>query len=221
MLSSTESFVPDGLLEFYRTSKGQAAPGRRGLFTQASVIASMSQTSRKGTVARGKHMLQTLLCRVLTPPANIDEILAELPPPDPKSTTREGLAGMETQNGCGGCHQLLHPMAFALENFNPVGEYVTEEKGKTIDASGTLPLRESPPGAFRNAAEMMEQLSKSPEAHACFTRQAFRFVNGRHEQAGDDPTMVAAYSQFRPQTDMTTLMRAFVLSKSFQERVRQ
>ena len=39
---------------------------------------------------------------------------------------------------CAGCHRLMDPIGFALENFDGVGHWRTNEDGAKIDPSGTL-----------------------------------------------------------------------------------
>ena len=37
---------------------------------------------------------------------------------------------------CAGCHKLMDPLGFAMENFNAVGAWRTRDNGSPIDASG-------------------------------------------------------------------------------------
>src|SRR5262249_31780100 len=39
---------------------------------------------------------------------------------------------------CAGCHKLMDPLGFALENFDAVGAWRNEDGGSRIDASGQL-----------------------------------------------------------------------------------
>jgi hypothetical protein len=39
---------------------------------------------------------------------------------------------------CAGCHKVMDPIGFALENFDGVGHWRTYDDGSTIDPSGTL-----------------------------------------------------------------------------------
>ena len=40
---------------------------------------------------------------------------------------------------CAVCHARLDPLGFALENFDAVGRYRTEDDGVAVEASGALP----------------------------------------------------------------------------------
>jgi hypothetical protein len=39
---------------------------------------------------------------------------------------------------CAGCHKVMDPIGFALENFDAVGQWRTKDDGSPIDPSGTL-----------------------------------------------------------------------------------
>ena len=39
---------------------------------------------------------------------------------------------------CAGCHKVMDPIGFALENFDGVGQWRTADDGSPIDPSGTL-----------------------------------------------------------------------------------
>src|SRR5262249_10262709 len=40
---------------------------------------------------------------------------------------------------CASCHARMDPMGFALENFDAMGQWRTEDAGLPIDASGVMP----------------------------------------------------------------------------------
>lgn len=51
---------------------------------------------------------------------------------------REQMAEHRANAVCASCHKTLDPIGFALENFDAVGAWRTQEAGKPIDASGEL-----------------------------------------------------------------------------------
>src|SRR6185503_7125909 len=54
-------------------------------------------------------------------------------------TLREAMQEHRANAICAGCHARMDPIGFALENFNGVGEWRSEDAGAPIDASGKLP----------------------------------------------------------------------------------
>jgi hypothetical protein len=101
-----------------------------------------SAAARTSPVVRGKSFLETYLG--ISPPQ---------PPPDvpaikekPADTTgntkaptmRETMEAHHTNPTCATCHQIFEPIGLALENFDAVGAWRTQDEGGPIDASGVL-----------------------------------------------------------------------------------
>jgi hypothetical protein len=55
------------------------------------------------------------------------------------ATLRERLAQHRSDPACANCHSRIDPLGFALENFDVLGRWRTEDAGKPIDAKGELP----------------------------------------------------------------------------------
>ncbi len=193
---------------------------RRGILTQPAVIASMSEPTFTGVIYRGKFLLRKLLCTELSPPAGLvvpQEVKTALAA---DATTRVRLLSIQQRDGCKTCHTLLHPMALAMENYDAVGHFRTTENGKPIDPSGALFFTELTQQPFANATQMIDMLAGSEEVYQCFVRQSFRYLVGRREQTGDDPTLRAAFGDFRTSHDMTSLVAHIVQSDAFRTRER-
>jgi hypothetical protein len=75
----------------------------------------------------------------------------DLPPPPPdvpsleedatvarSSTLRERLQRHREDARCASCHDAIDPIGFALENFDEIGRWRTEDDGGEIDATATL-----------------------------------------------------------------------------------
>ena len=54
-------------------------------------------------------------------------------------TLRERMAQHRANPVCAGCHARMDPIGFALENFDAVGQWRTQEGYKSIDTSASLP----------------------------------------------------------------------------------
>jgi hypothetical protein len=65
--------------------------------------------------------------------------LEESAPKDRPSTVREQLELHRANPVCASCHRNIDPVGFALENFNPVGQWQNATKeGLKIDSAGVL-----------------------------------------------------------------------------------
>jgi hypothetical protein len=52
---------------------------------------------------------------------------------------KERLAAHRIRPACASCHDRIDPMGFALENFDVLGRWRTEESGRPVEATGQLP----------------------------------------------------------------------------------
>jgi hypothetical protein len=98
-----------------------------------------SYPDRTSRVIRGKWILTNILGAPPPPPP------PNVPPLRDNGTTgkiltmRERMAEHRSVQPCAGCHKLMDPVGFALENFDATGRWRTAEEGLAIDASGNLP----------------------------------------------------------------------------------
>ena len=73
------------------------------------------------------------------PPADVPTIDRKANAADENLTIREQLALHRDNASCAGCHKTIDPLGFALENFDPVGQWREQyENGKPVNASGVL-----------------------------------------------------------------------------------
>jgi hypothetical protein len=167
---------------------------RMGLHTQAGVMTGTVTSNRSNPVLRGSFVLNRLLCRKLSLPTD-PAILAMIQVPDDASgaTARERFSKHSSQAVCRSCHQFLDPIGFALENFDPVGQYRTEEDGVTIDATGVIPGAETP---ITSAVDLAEWLAETSDAQSCFALHWLEFAQGRTMGRGDECTRAAVNTAF-------------------------
>jgi len=116
---------------------------RRGLLGKGALLTVTSQAARTSPVIRGKWFLQTFLgVSPPDPPPGVDTSLKEkvvdttgnLKVP----TMRDILERHHSAPTCATCHRSFEPMGLALENFDAVGAWRTQDEGQPIDATATL-----------------------------------------------------------------------------------
>jgi Protein of unknown function (DUF1592)/Protein of unknown function (DUF1588)/Protein of unknown function (DUF1587)/Protein of unknown function (DUF1585)/Protein of unknown function (DUF1595)/Cytochrome C oxidase, cbb3-type, subunit III len=110
---------------------------RRGLLGQGSILTVTSYPNRTSPVQRGKWILTNLLGIPPTPPPPNVPALKENGDGKPLSL-RERMEQHRADPVCAGCHKVMDPIGFALENFDGVGQWRTMDDGSPIDPSGTL-----------------------------------------------------------------------------------
>ncbi len=115
-------------------------PNRRGLLGQGSILAMTSVATRTSPVYRGKYVLSTFLNTPPPPPPpnvpSLDESNKDSKVP---KTVRAQLELHRKNQPCAGCHRVIDPAGFALENFNSVGQWRDKgADGAPLDVAGTL-----------------------------------------------------------------------------------
>jgi hypothetical protein len=111
---------------------------RRGILGQGSILALTSHAERTSPVVRGKWILENLMGLSVPPPPPDVPPLKPVQEGEQKRTMREQMSEHRASPVCAACHKTLDPIGFALENFDAVGAWRTQEAGNPIDATGEL-----------------------------------------------------------------------------------
>ena len=128
----------DGVTGGYFRRVSLAGTQRGGIVTHGSVLMVTSYPTRTSPVLRGKWVLENLLGAPPPPPPADVPALADGAETS-ASSLREALERHRANPACAVCHARLDPLGFALENFDAVGMYRTEDDGVPVEASGALP----------------------------------------------------------------------------------
>ncbi|HEV2695865.1 MAG TPA: DUF1592 domain-containing protein, partial [Verrucomicrobiae bacterium] len=150
LLDSDYTFVDERLANFYGITNVVGAEMRRvtlppdsprgGILTEGTVLAVTSNPTRTSPVKRGKFILDNILgIPPLPPPPNIpplEDAMKNLTNHVP--TLRETLAVHRENSLCASCHDQMDPLGLALENFNAMGMWRSQEFNQPIDVSGKL-----------------------------------------------------------------------------------
>jgi hypothetical protein len=148
---------------------------RGGLLRQASILTVTSYATRTSPVIRGHWILKNLLGNPPPPPPDDvpalkdNTVLSTL-------SVRQRLAQHRADPNCAGCHDLMDPVGFALENYDAIGRWRDLEEGLAVDASGGLP-----DGSKFSGVEGLEQgLLQRPELFAgTLTEKLLTYALGR------------------------------------------
>jgi mono/diheme cytochrome c family protein len=124
--------------QFRRVSFGDDSV-RGGLLSQGSILTVTSYPDRTSPVIRGKWILTNIVGAPPPPPPPNVPPLKENASSGKILTMRERMAQHRANQPCAGCHKLMDPVGFMLENFDAVGRFRTAADGATVDASGNLP----------------------------------------------------------------------------------
>lgn len=116
---------------------------RGGLLTQASVLKVSANGTTTSPVLRGIWVMKRLLGQPPSPPPQNTGTIE----PDTRgaTTVREQLAKHAAMESCAGCHNVIDPPGFALEQFDVIGgyreRYRSQGKGDTVQVQNTRSKR--------------------------------------------------------------------------------
>jgi hypothetical protein len=159
--------------------------GRSGILTQASVLTVSAYPNRTSPVLRGKWILENLLNAPPPPPPpdvpNLDEAAVGA-----TASLRQQMEQHRKNPVCASCHTRMDPLGFALENYDAVGAWRTQDGKFPIDASGSLPDGRN----FSGAQGLEQVLAASPKAFAqCISEKMLTYALGRGLQNYDRPAV--------------------------------
>ena len=203
---------------------------RQGLLGHASVLTATSNNTATSPVVRGVWVLETLLCDAPPPPP------PELPIGDPDEIADSAMLStrqkfeMHGQPQCRSCHRFVDPIGFGLENYDPIGQWRSQEwrgiEGNgpwAVDATGTLPTGES----FDGGVELSDILASSYRLPMCFTSHIATYGLGRNVkgflpgdvQSSDYPLVFAIYQKTQANGHrFQDIIEELVVSDAFRQR---
>ncbi|HVR60549.1 MAG TPA: DUF1588 domain-containing protein, partial [Polyangia bacterium] len=133
---------------------------RHGIITHPGLMARLSRPEASNPIARGLFILGTLLCQeVPAPPSGI--MIPPLPPVMAGLSTRDRLSQHVSVALCKGCHDVIDPPGFALENFDQVGRFRTVDSGRPVDTSGKLLIGGDVAGDFADGEALLDKIATS------------------------------------------------------------
>jgi len=152
LLNADYTFVDERLAKHYgipgvygsrfrRVTLGPELDMRRGLLGKGAWMLATSQATRTSPVTRGKVFLETFLGVSPPQPAAVPPLKASAQDNAgnvKEPTMRERMEQHHANPTCSACHSLFEPIGLALENFDGIGAWRTQDEGQAIDASGTL-----------------------------------------------------------------------------------
>jgi cytochrome c5 len=128
--------------QFRRVTLPPELDMRRGLLGKGALLTITSAAARTSPVSRGKWFLQTFLgVSPPDPPPNVPAIkekAADSTGNAKAPTMRQTMEAHHTNPSCATCHKIFEPIGLALENFDAVAMWRTQDEGTPIDASGVL-----------------------------------------------------------------------------------
>jgi hypothetical protein len=190
---------------------------RGGLLGQGSLLTVTSYPNRTSVVQRGKWILDNLLgSPPPPPPPGIPDLVAHAKD-GRKFTMREAMEQHRSDGVCQSCHARMDPIGFALENYDGVGRWRSEDGGTAIDSTGKLPG-----GAKFEGPSGLKQLLAAnyrDQYYSTLTEKLLTYALGRGVEYYDKPAVRAILHQAAGENyRMSAFVTAIVNSTPFQMR---
>jgi hypothetical protein len=229
LLSADYTYVNERLARHYGMSNVYGSHFRRvpvpearrgGLLGHASILTVTSYPNRTSPVVRGKWLLENLLG---APPPSPPPDIPDLPETKRGETPRSMRARMEEHRKnptCASCHAVMDPLGLALEKFDAIGRWRSEEGGMPIDSVGALPDGRAIDGP-RGIRDLLLG-SRREDFVRTVAEKLFTYAIGRGVEYYDLPTVRqivrdAAASDYR----WSSIIVGITRSDAFQMRTRR
>jgi mono/diheme cytochrome c family protein len=228
LLTSKSTFINQRLAQHYGIQGVTGAQFRKveltdekrfGLLGKAAVLMRTSYPDRTSPVLRGAWILGRLQGTPPTPPPPTveNQDLAQKQGEAPK-TVRERLEMHRDKATCRQCHGVIDPMGLALENFDAIGRFRTNDaqaNNAPIDASSVLPNGIP----INGISELRTQLASHPAMFAqAFTEKLMMYAINRDLEYFDMPQIRAVVrGAAKDNYTLSSLVLGVVHSDSFRK----
>ncbi len=222
IFTSTVGFVNADLAPLYGVNppafefqEMDLGPERTGYFSQAPYLIMHSVNLVPDSIHRGVDLNLKVLCAQVDSP---DFVPPGLSAPQPDESNRELIEKTTGSGICAGCHQpYINPLGFAFENFDGMGRWRDEDRGKPVDASASYPFIEGTK-SFADNAELMQIMADSKQAHECYSKNMLQFVLARELTPADMPTVESLATTSMAQSSIKDLVVEVVKTPAFRTR---
>ena len=189
---------------------------RRGLLGKGAVLLVTSHANTTSPVLRGKWVLENLLgSPPPPPPPDVPALAADDGMP---RTMRQQMERHRGSPGCAGCHRLMDPIGFALENFDAVGAWrEMDSAGAALDTADVLASGERVSGV----AGLRAALLARPDVFVqTLTEKLLVYALGRGLNHEDMPTVRRIVADARAEGyRFSSIVFGIVRSAPFQMRL--
>jgi hypothetical protein len=235
LLTADHTFVNERLARHYgipnvygshfrRVTLGPELDYRRGLLGKGSFLSvTWTQNFRTSPVKRGVWVLENLLgTPPPEPPPNVPPLEDSSGGPGTILTLREQMTVHRRNPPCAGCHKIMDPIGFALENFDADGKWRTKqggEGGTPIDVTVQLFDGQQVDGPVGLRQALMRY---SPQFVRMFAEKMMTYALGRGVEYSDMPAIRAIAREAGNENNrFSALVMGVVRSAQFQMRAKE
>lgn len=156
--------------------------------------------------------MESLLdCPPPPPPPGVDQLPDDHASGDDARSLRQILEVHRRDPDCASCHLRMDALGFALEPFDAVGRWRTNEEGRLIDSAATLPggrKIEGPRG-------LRDVLIEDPALLRSFAKHLLIYALGRGLEWRDEPLLDGLAAKLQDQPTVKAAIDFIVTSDAF------
>ncbi len=203
LFTATDTYIDATLADLYGLPAPAAGAGwvsypdgaRRGLLSHGAFLSMAGNYSDTSPTQRGKLIRTRLLCQEIPPPPpDVNNVEPTTSAAGPCKLDRYA-AHRASGTVCAGCHALMDPVGFGLENYDRLGRFRTHD----LDADPASPtygqvLEQCPIpgegevvglGTFNGPGSLADVLVAANLLGPCVAEQFYRFAVGREKDDSD------------------------------------
>jgi hypothetical protein len=159
-------------VEFTKVTFG--AGQRCGVLTHPYLLSAFSYQKMTSPIHRGVFLTRNIVGRSLKPPPMAmtfkDADFA------PNLTMREKVSQLTQSQACQGCHSVINPLGFSLEQFDAVGRFRTSEHDRPIDSASEYVTDDGETIRLTGAHDVAQFAIGSEQARNAFIEQMFHHI---------------------------------------------
>jgi len=180
LLLADHMFVNDRLATFYGIEADTAgdfvkvaldAKQRAGVVTHPYLLATFAYPKSSSPIHRGVFLTRNIVGRALREPAMAVAFKDSDFAPD--LTMREKITELTRPKACQGCHSVINPLGFSLEQFDAVGRFRTQDNGRPVNAASDYATDDGNTVRLAGARDVAEFAAGNEQAHAAFVELLF------------------------------------------------
>jgi Protein of unknown function (DUF1588)/Protein of unknown function (DUF1592)/Protein of unknown function (DUF1595)/Protein of unknown function (DUF1585)/Protein of unknown function (DUF1587) len=184
---------------------------RGGILSHGALLSNGAKLNDTNPTRRGKWVSERLFCQVVPPaPDNVDVDQA------PSHPCRKVFLAQHATGSCAGCHKLMDPIGFGLEQYDQEGRFRLKQPNTSVECLLDGEGSSTVVGNFNGPKQLGLKMSQERQVSDCMVRQVVRMGHGRTENADDEALVQVLSKNFDSNHhDFTALMVDYVASDVF------
>jgi hypothetical protein len=147
---------------------------RAGILTHPFLLSAFAYHKSSSPIHRGVFVTRHVLGRTLRPPPMAIEFMDDRF--DPSLTMREKVTELTNKQSCLGCHTIINPLGFSLENYDAIGRFRTMDNNKPVNPVAEYVDTAGKSITLKGPRDLATYAASSEDSRRGFVRQLFQYM---------------------------------------------